>query len=198
MDNEPTMKPHAPPGVGLSEPEEAALLQRVAARDRHAFERLYRVYWPRLTRFLDKITRRPDLVEELLNDTMLTVWHRADSFRAESRVSTWVLGIAYKKALKALRSARAHDALESGGDETPSEDTPESALTHTQLRGQLTRALASLPPAQRAVVELTYYHGYGYSEIATIVGCPVDTVKTRMFHARRKLRLLLEALTEEG
>jgi RNA polymerase sigma factor (sigma-70 family) len=196
------MEPYARPARGLlSEAEELALLQRIAVADRSAFDRLYRDYWPRLTRFLERVTRHPGQVEELLNDTMLTVWHKAGSFRAESRVSSWIFGIAYRKAMKALRTARGRAAEVCGTDDTicaRDEDGPESSAMRAQARRQLTQALTALPPEQRAVVELTYYHGYAYAEIATIVGCPVDTVKTRMFHARRKLRLLLEAQSEEG
>ena len=72
----------------LTDSEEAALLAQVAAGDLRAFDSLYRNYWPRLRRFLDQVTRRPQLVEELLNDTMLAVWRQAGSFKAQSRAST--------------------------------------------------------------------------------------------------------------
>jgi RNA polymerase sigma-70 factor (ECF subfamily) len=75
---------------------------------------------------------------------------------------------------------------------------PEHQMMRVQLQDMLGRALATLSAKQRAVVELTYYHGYAYAEVAQVLGCPVDTVKTRMFHARRKLRLLIEAQSEEG
>jgi RNA polymerase sigma-70 factor (ECF subfamily) len=180
----------------LSDSEEAALLVQVAAGDPRAFDSLYRDYWPRLRRFLEQVTRRPHLVEELLNDTMLAVWRQAGSFKAQSRVSTWVFAIAYRKALKALKRSREPAGGVFLPEEPANDHGPESQMMHSQLRRQLTRALSTLPPEQRAVVELTYYHGCAYAEIAQILGCPVDTVKTRMFHARRKLRLLMEAQSE--
>ena len=180
----------------LTDSEEAALLAQVAAGDLRAFDSLYRNYWPRLRRFLDQVTRRPQLVEELLNDTMLAVWRQAGSFKAQSRVSTWVFAIAYRKALKALKRAREPGDGVFLPEELAGDRSPESDVIHTQLRRQLTLALSTLPAEQRAVVELTYYHECAYGEIAQILGCPVDTVKTRMFHARRKLRLLMDAQSE--
>ena len=183
--------PHEGPG-STAEQEEARLLAGVAAGERLAFEALYRGYHPRLTRFLERMTRRPGLVEELLNDTMLVVWRRADTFNGTSKVSTWVFAIAYRKALKALQ--RVDDAVEAAeADEPPAapESGPEHQLGHRQLQQALLRAMDGLSAEHRAVVDLTYFHGMGYREIAEVVSCPVDTVKTRMFHARRRLRLLL-------
>jgi RNA polymerase sigma-70 factor (ECF subfamily) len=71
---------------------------------------------------------------------------------------------------------------------------PEGVVTRQEFCRTLTHALATLSPEQRAVVELTYYHAYSYQEIAEITGCPVNTVKTRMFHARRRLAQLLGGL----
>jgi RNA polymerase sigma-70 factor (ECF subfamily) len=120
------------------------------------------------------------------------VWRKAGTFEGKARVSTWVFAIAYRKALKALKR-RAPFVDTTMTEEPPGPDDPERDAMQVQARSELRRALATLPPEQRAVVELTYYHDYAYPEIAQILGCPVDTVKTRMFHARRKLRLLIDA-----
>ena len=168
------------------------LLERVAARDRAAFQELYHHYYQRLFGFIYKMTRRPELVEEALNDTLLAVWKGAGSFDGRSRVSTWILGIAHRQALKSLsRTKRAErdPGLDVTDERQP--EGPESLLARRELQSVLGRALEQLPAEQRAVVELTYYHGCSYPEIAQIVGCPVNTVKTRMFHARRRLRGLL-------
>ena len=82
-------------------PDERELIERVAARDLDAFEKLYRLYQPRLARFLINLVRRPQLVEEVLNDTMMVVWQTANRFRGASKPSTWIFSIAYRKALKA-------------------------------------------------------------------------------------------------
>jgi RNA polymerase sigma factor (sigma-70 family) len=176
--------------------DEHSLLRRVAAEDRKAFEALYHLYYPRLFGYLFKLVRRSDLVEEVLDDTMLVVWNGAGKFDGRSRPSTWIFGIAYRKALKAL-ARRPAAAEESGGEDRPDPvdgDEPEALLVRRELAGTLGRALHALSPEQRSVVELTYFQGFSYAEIADIVGCPVNTVKTRMFHARRRLRELLPHL----
>ena len=175
--------------------DDLSLLRRVAAKDYRAFESLYGLYYRRLFGYLFKLMRRAELVEEVLNDVMLVVWRKADSFDGRSRPSTWIFGIAYHKALKALsdRSESRRESLDEAPEPIDLEE-PESLLARRQLAGTLGRALTSLSAEQRAVVELTYYYGLPYQEIAEIVGCPVNTVKTRMFHARRRLKELLPGL----
>ncbi len=180
-----------------STPEsEAALLRRIAAKDRRAFEALYHAYYRRLFAYLFKTVRRPELVEEVLDDVMLAVWTGAAGFNGSSRPSTWIFGIAYHKALKALARQDRHKAEteESDGEEPMTEEGPEGLLARREMADVLGRALRSLPLEQRTVVELTYFQGFAYQEIAEIMGCPVNTVKTRMFHARRRLRELLPGL----
>lgn len=179
--------------------DETLLLRRVATKDRRAFEALYNLYYRRLFGYLLKLTRRAELVEEVLNDVMLAIWKGAASFDGRSRPSTWIFGIAYHKALKALaRRPSEVDGDADGSPEPVDRDEPESLAARRELAGVLGRALGSLSPEQRAVVELTYYYGLAYPEIAEIVGCPVNTVKTRMFHARRRLKELLPALGVSG
>ena len=177
-------------------PDEAALVRRVAAKDRRAFDVLYRAYYRRLTRFLEQLTRRPHLTEEALNDTMLVVWKKAHTFDGSARVSTWIFGIAYRKALKAVRRSSDPHEADAGGETRSGTEGPETEAIRSEARARVGRALATLSVEHRAVVELTYYHGYAYREIAGIVGCPVGTVKTRMFHARRQLKSLLSS--EQG
>ena len=168
------------------------LLERIAARDRAAFQELYHRYYQRLFGYVFKVTRRPELVEEAVNDTLLGVWQGAGSFHGRSRPSTWILGIAHRQALKALSRQRRGDRdADAPVEPRAPEEGPESLLARRELRGELGWALAQLPAEQRAVVELTYYQDCSYAEIAEVLGCPVNTVKTRMFHARRRLRALL-------
>jgi RNA polymerase sigma factor (sigma-70 family) len=176
--------------------DEAVLLRRIAVGDREAFETLYRGYFPRLTRFLERVMRRPHTVEEVLNDTMLVVWRKAATFNAQSKVSTWIFSIAYRKALKAIK--RFDEPVES--DDQVFESTlpgPEATLMQKQRGAVLMKQIGRMSAEHRAVIELTYYHGCAYKEIAQIMECPVDTVKTRMFHARRRLRQFLSDRKED-
>lgn len=167
---------------------DAHLIARILDHDVDAFEALYRSYHARLSRFLIKLIHRPTLVEEVLNDTLMVVWERAHTFNGASKLSTWIFAIAYRKAMKALR--RQDEPLEdSHAEERPSEDpNPEDMLGRTKAQVLLMDAIAELSPHHRAVVDFTYFHEMGYREIADIMDCPVDTVKTRMFHARRHLK----------
>jgi RNA polymerase sigma-70 factor (ECF subfamily) len=183
---------------------DARLLARVAGGDREAFERLYHAYFPRLTRFLNRNTRNLQLVEEVVNDTMLVVWKKAPSWDASCKVSTWIFAIAWRKARKALSSRRSLGSLSSlgGGMDEPMDEAPDliEAGPDSQPDRQCARlrqhhavdaALNALPVEQRAVVQLTYFHDMGYADIADVMGCPENTVKTRMFYARRRLATLL-------
>ena len=171
--------------------EDAQLVERIRSRDLQAFERLYRNYHPRLTRFLLNLIGRPQMVEEVLNDTMLVVWNRPESYNGNSKLSTWLFAIAYRKAMKALR--RHDDPIEDPLAETRAslEAGPEQQLGDRQVQEVLASAISELSADHRAVVDLTYFHEIGYREIAEIMNCPVDTVKTRMFHARRNLKRLM-------
>jgi RNA polymerase sigma-70 factor (ECF subfamily) len=172
-------------------PDELELLERVKARDMDAFERLYRIYQPRLARFLTNLVKRPQIVEEVLDDTMMVVWQTAGSFRGTSKLSTWVFAIAYRKAIKA-RSRWPDPVEEEEHDTQVSNDPgPDADLERSRVRTALVGAMGELSAEQRAVVDLTYFHDLGCREIAEILSCPVDTVKTRMFHARRRLKQAL-------
>lgn len=175
------------------------LLRRIASRDRHAIRELYERYYRRLFAYVFRVTRDTEVVEEVLNDVMLAVWRQAARFEGRSRPSTWIFGIAYHKSMKALRRQHRQPVADDDGPEpddlaTRSQPGPESLMARRELASALGRALATLPPEQRSAVELTFFHGFSYREIAEIAECPVGTVKTRMFHARRKLRELLPGL----
>lgn len=172
-------------------PDEARMLRRVATGDPDAFEEFYRLYHPRLSRFAANQLRRADLIEEVVNDTLLAVWRKPDSYSGASKVSTWVFAIAYRKALKARRKAdepveQSEDALRES-----EEAGPEQILRRAETHAQLRDAMQTLSADHRTVIDLTYFHEMGYREIAEIMNCPVDTVKTRVFHARRHLRRVL-------
>ena len=182
---EPARRSAKPPS------DDVRLIGRIVAGDLRAFEILYRLYHPRLKQFVARIPRRPPLVEEVLNDTMLVVWNRADSYNGQSKVSTWIFAIAYRKALKALQ--RLDEPMEDilADRRESGEAGPEQCLGQRQIHQVLTEAMSGLSAYHRAVVEFAYFQDLGYREIAEIMDCPVDTVKTRMYHARRHLKTKL-------
>jgi RNA polymerase sigma-70 factor, ECF subfamily len=183
---EPTYR--GPAGVA----REVELMARVADGDRKAFEELYHLYHRRMARFLTRLTRRYDLAEEVINDTFWIVWRKAHTFRGDSQPSTWILGIAYRKARNAFRASARLAEKNLEAQEVPL--TTEAPAGAEELRDWLVRALAQLPVEQRMAVELCYELGYSCEEIAAIMHCPVNTVKTRLFHARARLQKLLPQL----
>ncbi len=183
------------------------LMRAVARQDRTAFKTLYERYAPRLGSHLLKLLKRPELVDEAVNDVMLAVWQNAGRFDPDQgRLLTWLFGIAHHKGLKALQRAGRSRAEVSFNDWRPASDDeeeaeeaplavapdhPERTVMGWELGQALNWALDRLSPEHRAVIELTFGEERSYQEIAGIVGCPVNTVKTRMFHARKKLAHLL-------
>lgn len=191
------------PRRGMAPPpadDDEELFARVAAGDAAALRRFYLAFHRRLHRFLLRVTHDPQLADEAVNDTMMIVWQQSRTFRHESRVSTWVMGIAYRRALKALeaqRRARAATDSERLRQETLGAGAPagEDLLAAAVERGDwLDRALAELSDEHRLVIELAYYVGLSCNEIGSIADCPVGTVKTRLHYARKHLLGRLEFL----
>src|SRR5215813_5104031 len=145
------------------------LLRQIAEGSREAFEQLYRAWQTRLFRYLLRMVGDSGTAEELTNDTMIAAWKAAASFKGQSKVSTWLFAIARNKALNSLRRDR--------------------------LQSVMKDALKQLSADHREVMELTFYQELSYQEIAEIMQCPVNTVKTRMFYAKKKLQ---EALEQRG
>lgn len=173
--------------------QEAQWLRQTAQGDRGSFERLFRAYEHRLYRYALGIVRTPHTAEEITGDVMLEVWRHANRFREQSKVSTWIFGIAHHKAVDALRRrAPQHIELhELAGVEDPQRGPEDVAIARSAAR-EVAQALDELSPEHRAVLELTFTHGYSQAEIAQIVGCPVNTVKTRVFYAKQHLRKILD------
>lgn len=168
--------------------DETHLMTLVARGDRRAFEGLYRLYHRRVARFLSNLLRKPEIIEEVVNDTLLAVWRNPGAYSGRSKPSTWIFAIAYRKALRA-RSRFDEPAEEANAELRESEEVgPEQQAGRGQIHEALLGAMAALSADHRAVVHLTYFQELGYREIAEIMDCPVDTVKTRMFYARRHLK----------
>jgi len=173
---------------------DADLIARICKMDEKALELLYHHYYSRLFRFIARVTRREELIDEVINDVMYVVWEKAESYNQQCQPSTWIFGIAYNKARQSLRNAGNNDEEsldEMDGDNLLFEEN-DSGLKQLEMTNWLESALDVLSPDQRAVIELTYFQGLHYSEIAVLMECPENTVKTRMHHARKKLAVILK------
>ncbi len=179
-----------PPPSGTPE---SILFQRIVDKDRDAFKELYALYHRRIFAYLMKLLSDREIADEVLNDVMFEVWRQAGTFKGQSKLATWMFGIAHNKALNALRGKgqRQFADLEEADTSVQASDNPQILMEKSEQGEKIQSALQHLSEEHRAVIELTFYQGFSYIEIASIVNCPVNTVKTRMFHARRRLKELL-------
>lgn len=187
------------PGPGSRTGSDAALLGQTAAGDADSFRALFERHYPRVYRFVLRITRRSDLAEEAASDALFEVWRGAGRFKGASKISTWILGIARHKALNALRTVKDNswEDLSAAEEEADPADGPAEIVEARDRRARIRRALETLAASHRAVLELAFFHGLSYSEIAQVLDCPENTVKTRVFHAKKKLGQVLSAFVGE-
>lgn len=164
---------------------ESSLIRAIAGKDRSAMAKLYDIYYPRLDRFLTGMVQDRELIMELINDVMMVVWQKAVSFHNKSLVSTWIFGIAYHKALDGIRKSRRYQEVL---DEVPMMGPGDDSLNESIANRDLKTIMQVLTPEQQAVTKLTFEFGYSYPEIAEMLQIPVNTVKTRMFHARKLMQ----------
>jgi len=182
-----------------STPDEV-LIERIAGGDRLAMQVLFARHHVRVYRFVLRLVRKPDVAEDLISEVFLDVWRQADRFEGRSAVTTWLLAIARFKALSALRRRPDEELDEetAAAIEDPS-DNPEIVVEKKDKGQVLRQCLAALSPEHREIIDLVYYHEKSVEEAAEIVGIPANTVKTRMFYARKKLgELLKERGIERG
>jgi RNA polymerase sigma-70 factor (ECF subfamily) len=169
-------------------------IRRIASGDRQALTALYLRYQQPLFRYLLQLTPDRGLAEELLQDTLVAVWRSAKRFEGRSSVQTWLLGIARRQAHNTLRQRGQPLADASALIELPATDPqPEEAALASFAREELADAFGRLSPVQREVLALTFVDELTYKETAQVLGVPVGTVKSRLSHARRALRMLLDA-----
>jgi RNA polymerase sigma-70 factor, ECF subfamily len=170
------------------------LIGRIASGDRLAMQVLFARHHVRVYRFVLRLVREEGKAEDLISEVFLDVWRQADRFEGRSAVSTWLLAIARFKALSALRRRPDEelDEEKAAAIEDPS-DNPEVVLEKKDKSTAIRKCLAGLSTEHREIIDLVYYHEKSVEEVAGIVGIPENTVKTRMFYARKRLAELLKA-----
>lgn len=160
---------------------ERDLLARVSRRDETSFQRLYEEFSRRIFAYALTLLRDRYLAEEVVQETMITVWDRASTYTGSSCVSTWIFGIARHKAYDILKEEK------KAGRTPEAVDTIEDPAPGIERQARVQGAIAGLPPEQREIVFLTFYENLHYRAIAELLGIPEGTVKSRMYHAKRKL-----------
>ena len=172
----------------MQAPADELLIGRIARGDRLAMQVLFARHHVRIYRFVLRLLRDEMAAEDVISEVFLDVWRQASRFEGRSAVSTWLIAIARFKALSSLRKRR-----EEGLDEETMEaieepsDSPALAIEKRDKGDKLRQCLAALTREHREVIDLVYYHEKSVEEVAQIIGIPENTVKTRMFYARKKL-----------
>lgn len=168
------------------------LLLLIGAGDKLALQELYQRYRQPLGAFLGRRIYANKLVDEAFNDVMFTVWQKASGFRGDSKASTWIFGIAYRIAFATARKESKH--TDNREDSDPQDfDSAEPEPQESDVPEILNQAIGRLKEKHKTVIELMYFHEKSLDQIAAIVDAPINTVKTRLFHARQYLKIELEA-----
>jgi RNA polymerase sigma-70 factor, ECF subfamily len=190
-----TQQPHVA-ALQLSASAQSAadfdLMRRVAARDEEAMRVLFARYNVIAYRFALRLTGDKTLAEDLVSAVFMDVWRNAACFQGRSQVSTWILGMTRFKVLSALRR-RKDDQLDQADAERLRDlaDDPETAVQKHDHLAILRKCMSRLSREHREIIDLVYFHEKSIEQVAQIVGAPCNTVKTRMFYARKRLRELL-------
>jgi RNA polymerase sigma-70 factor (ECF subfamily) len=176
------------------ETTDEALIASIAQGDKRALQTLYGRHNVRVYRFALRFLNDEALAEDMVSEVFFDVWRQAERFEARSKVSTWLLAMARNKALSVLRRRSTEELDEEVAEfiEDPS-DNPEVSMQKKQQTSLLQECLTQLSPAHREIVDLVYYHGKTIDEVVEIIGVPVNTVKTRMFYARKRIGELISA-----
>jgi RNA polymerase sigma-70 factor, ECF subfamily len=173
--------------------DEALLVGRIAAGDESALRVLFARHQVRVFRFVMRLVRNTAVAEELTNEVFLEVWRGAGTYEGGSSVTTWMLSIAHNRAVSSLRKRREESWEEDAAAALPdTDDDPEVAVQKVDKGEALRRCLDQLSPEHRGVIDLVYYHELSISEASEVLQIPENTVKTRMFHARKRLSELLK------
>ena len=177
-----------------SHTSDVALLRSISAGDKHAMQTLFACHNVRVFRFLLRFVADRAAAEDLVSEVFLDVWRQAGRFKGRSQVTTWLLAIARYKALSTLQRRSIEELGEDVGAaiEDP-QDNPEVMNQNRQTSEILLNCLTQLSPAHREVIDLVYYHKKSIDEVAEITGIPPNTVKTRMFYARKRIAELMAA-----
>jgi RNA polymerase sigma-70 factor (ECF subfamily) len=169
-----------------------ALIAAIAAGDQRAMRTLYDRHHVRVFRFATRLVGDAATAEDVVSETFMDVWRQADRFEGRSAVTTWIMSIARFKALSVRRRRQEIDLDEKLAETIADQSsTPEQAVLEMDRSAQLRACLTQLSPDHREIVDLVYYHDKTIEEVAEIVGVPKNTVKTRMFYARKRLAQLL-------
>jgi RNA polymerase sigma-70 factor (ECF subfamily) len=176
------------------ETPDTELMQAVGQGDKQAMQVLFARHNVRIYRFALRFVNDEAMAEDLVSEVFLEVWRQAQKFEARCQVSTWLLAIARNKALSVLRRKSTEEMDDDVAEFVEdTSDNPEVVMQKRQRTEIMLACIKQLSPAHREIIDLVYYHEKTIEEVATIIGIPLNTVKTRMFYARKRIAELMVA-----
>jgi len=170
---------------------DAELIEHIAAADTQAMRALTARYNVRVFRYVLRMVNDRTLADDLVSETFFEVWQHANRFERRAKVLTWILAVARHKAIAAVRHRRVHEDLDQAHDVPDPAENAEALWFKADRTRVIRHSLAKLSRSHREVLDLVYYHEQPIESVARIIGVPLNTVKTRMFYARKHLAALL-------
>ncbi|WP_421853433.1 RNA polymerase sigma factor [Oricola sp.] len=174
-----------------SKEEELALMSRIASGSVEAMRAAYEAHNDAAMRFIMTRVRDPFEAADIAHEVMLDIWRGASAFQGRSSLRSWILSIARNKAIDHIRKHSRQELREPDQqqpDDAPSADT---IIAASQDAKRVRDCIGKLPASQRAAIQLSFFDDLNYAEIAEIEQRPLNTIKTRMFHAKQNLRRCL-------
>ena len=184
----------------MSGPSDTDLIKRIANQDQSAVELLYGRYQVRVFRFILRLVKSEAVANELANEVFMEVWRNASRFEGRSSLSSWILGIAHNRSISSLRKRREAEMDDDAAGAIPDDaDNPEVVAQKTNKGALLRACMERLSDEHKTIIDLVYYHEMSITEVSETIGIPQNTVKTRMFYARKKLsEFLMEVGVDRG
>lgn len=173
------------------------LVKGVAARDERAFTELYGRYSAAIYNYLVHMIYDRHIAEELLQEIFFSIWKGAGRFRGQSSVKTWIYRVAHHQTVSWLRRNRRLGSIKPPKDSYPEHD-PEGNFETNSSQQDIRNALDKLSSEHKEVLELAFFHGLSYAEIADVLQCPLGTVKSRMSYAKKRITSVLEQQDPSG
>jgi RNA polymerase sigma-70 factor (ECF subfamily) len=185
------------------------LVERAQRGDKRAFELLVEKYQRKLARLVSRLVRDPGEVEDVTQEAFVKAYRALPSFRGDSAFYTWLyrIGINTAKNYLVAMGRRAPTSTEVEAEEAEGFDsgellrdinTPESLLLSKEIAGTVNAAIEALPEELRSAIQLRELEGMSYEEIAKLMGCPVGTVRSRIFRAREAIAERLKPLLDQA
>ncbi|MEP3475384.1 MAG: sigma-70 family RNA polymerase sigma factor [Hyphomicrobiales bacterium] len=183
-----------------SKDRDVDLMERLKNGDQSAMQVLYARHYQRIYRFILRQIKDETMAEDIVNEVFLDCWRSAGKFEGRSSVTTWLTAISYNKSISYLRKRREAQMGDGQAEAMVDDaDSPQIELMKGDKGDQLRYAISKLSETHAAVIDLAYYHEMSINEIAEVLDVPANTIKTRLFHARKNLHeILCDAGVDRG